>query len=230
MEPKIAAITGAYSGLGAALSRLLAKKGYKLVLGGRNKAELQRFIDEIKKVTDAVAVTMDVRKKDDCKRFIKAAEESFGRLDLLINNAGIWKLAKVEDAKEEDIKNIFETNVFGPIYCAQAAISVMKKQGKGFILNIGSTAGIDYKSSFVAYGSSKAALISLTGCLRAELEGTGIKVAAVSPGGMKTNLFRSEPEKNLDEYMDPDSVAEKILDYIENPTDEWHLVIRRPSK
>lgn len=227
---KVAAITGSYSGLGAALSKILAKKGYKLVLGGRNKVELEKFADEIKKITDVVTIVMDVKKKKDCKRFIKCAVKSFGQLDVLINNAGVWKLSKIEDAKEKDIKNMFETNVFGPIYCAQAAVSVMKKQGKGHIVNIGSTAGVDYKSSFIAYGSSKAALISFTGCLRAELEGTGIHVSVVSPGGMKTNLFRSEPGKNVDDYMEPSLVAEKIINHIENPTDEWHIILRRPIK
>lgn len=230
METKVAAITGAYSGLGASLSRLLAKKGYKLVLGGRNKDKLEKFTDEIKKITDATSVIMDVRKKNDCKRFIKNALDSFGRLDLLINNAGVWKFAKIEDATEKDIKEVFETNVFGPMFCSQAAVEIMKKQKAGHILNIGSTAAVDFKSSFIAYGSSKAALVSFTGCLRAEFEGTGIRVSAFSPGGTKTNLFRSEPEKDIHDYMEPDFVAEKILEHIENPTDEWHIILRRPKK
>ncbi len=229
MTAKIAAVTGAYSGLGASLSRILAKRGYKLVLGGRNKAELEQFANEMKKHADVLTVTMDVRNKSDCERFIGKAIEKFGRLDLLINNAGIWGMASIDEVTEQDIRDIFETNAFGPIYCSQAAVRIMKKQGTGHILNIGSTAAVDYKTSHIAYGSSKAAVIGFTGCLRTELEGTGIRVSVFSPGGIKTQLFRSKPERMKDDFMEPDFVAERILQHIENPADEWHVVLRRPK-
>lgn len=227
MATKVVAITGAYSGLGAALSRTLAKRGYKLVLGGRNKTELERFANEIKKITAVETVAIDVRSKKDCEQFINKTVEKFGRVDILINNAGIWKQANIDEVTEQDIKEMFETNVFGPIYCSQAAIKIMRKQKSGQILNIGSTAAVDYKSSHIAYGSSKSALIGFTGCLKTELEGTGIRVSVFSPGGMKTKLFRSKPERMKEDFMDPAFVAEKILHYIENPTDEWHIILRR---
>lgn len=229
MALKVAAITGAYSGLGAALSKALAERGYKLILGGRNKAELEKFVNEIKNLTDVVPVTMDVKNKKDCEHFINAAVEKFGRLDILINNAGIWKMANIDEVGERDIKDMFETNIFGPIYCSQAAVRIMKKQRAGHILNIGSTAAVDYKTSHIAYGSSKAALIGFTGCLKTELEGTGIRVSVFSPGGMKTQLFRSKPARMRDDFMDPSFVAAKILRHIENPDDEWHVILRRPN-
>jgi NADP-dependent 3-hydroxy acid dehydrogenase YdfG len=229
MTAKVAAITGAYGGLGAALSMALAKRGYKLVLGGRNKSEVEKFADEIKNLTSVVTVTMDVKNKIDCEHFINAAVKNFGRLDILINNAGIWKMANIDEVTEQDIKDMFETNVFGPIYCSQAAVKIMKKQRSGHILNIGSTAAVDYKTSHTAYGSSKAALVGFTGCLKTELEGTGIRVSVFSPGGIKTQLFRSKPERMIDDFMEPDFVAEKILQHIENPTDEWHVILRRPK-
>ncbi len=226
---KVAAITGAYSGLGAALSILLAKEGYSLVLGGRNKKKLEAFAAKMKEVTDVLPVVMDVRNQKECKRFVGATIQKFSRLDLLINNAGVWKLASIEEVKKEDIYDMFETNVFGPIYCSQAAIPAMKKQGSGHILNIGSTAAVDYKSSHIAYGSSKVALVGFTGCLHSELEGTGIRVSVFSPGGMKTQLFRSKPERMKDTFMDPAFVAEKILVHIKNPSDEWNVVLKRST-
>lgn len=229
MATKVAAITGAYSGLGAALSRTLAKRGYKLVLGGKNKTELENFVSEIKNITEIVPVVIDVRNKKDCEHFINEAVQKFGRLDLLINNAGIWKMANIDEVTEQDIKDMFEVNVFGPIYCSQAAIKIMRKQKSGHILNIGSTAAIDYKTSHIAYGSSKAALIGFTGCLRTELEGTGIRISVFSPGGMKTKLFRTRPERMKEDFMDPTFVAEKTLHHIENPSDEWHVILRRPK-
>ncbi len=227
MVTKVVAITGAYSGLGAALSKTLAERGYKLVLGGRNKTELEEFVSEIKKLTDAIAVVIDVRNKKDCEHFINIAVERFGRLDLLINNAGIWKMANIDEVTEQDIKDMFEINVFGPIYCSQAATRIMKKQKAGHILSIGSTAAVDYKTSHIAYGSSKSALVGFTGCLKTELEGTGIRVSVFSPGGMKTKLFRSKPERMKEDFMDPTFVADKILQHVENPTDEWHVILRR---
>lgn len=228
-QPKVVAITGAYKGLGAALSRVFTAKGYKLVLGGRDGEVLEKFANELRDKTEVASIVMDVRKKDDCERFVNTAVEKFCRLDLLINNAGIWKLGSIEETTEEDIRNMFETNVFGPIYCSQAAVRIMKKQGNGHIVNIGSTAAVDYKTSHIAYGSSKAALVGFTGCLRTELEGTGIRVSVFSPGGMKTELFRSKPERMQENFMDPKFVAEKILEYVEHPSDEWHIILRRPN-
>ena len=225
---KVAAITGAYKGLGASLSMALAGKGYKLALVGRDRKELERFAAGIKN-TDVLPVVADVRKKKDCERIVNAAVRRFGRLDLLVNNAGVWKSAKIDDAKEEDIREMFEVNVFGPIYCSQAAVRVMRRQGSGHILNIGSTSAVDNKSSHVAYGSSKAALIGFTGCLGKELEGTGIRVSVFSPGGMKTHLFRSRPERMGDDFMDPDFVAKRIIRHIENPGNKWHVVLRIPQ-
>ena len=227
MAAKVAAITGAYSGIGASLSRMLAKKGYRLVLGGRNKEELEKFAKGLRSLTSVETVVMDVRNRKECERFVYKAEEKFGRLDLLVNNAGIWKIAGIEEVTEQDIKDMFETNVFGPMYCSQAAVKIMKRQGTGHILNIGSTTAVDYRSSHTAYGASKAALVGFTGCLKAELEGTGIRVSVISPGGTKTQLFRSFPERMKDDFMEPDFVAGKIIHHIENPVDEWHVVIRR---
>lgn len=229
METKIVAITGCYKGIGAALSRALAKKGYKLILGGRNKTDLDRFTEEMKKITDVIGIVMDVRNKIDCERFINSGVDKFGHLDILINNAGIWNMASIEEVTEQELKDMFEVNTFGPIYCSQAAIPIMKKQGTGHILNIGATAAIEYKSSHLAYGASKAAIIWLTGYLREELKGSGIRVFVFSPGGTKTEIFRSKPERLREDFMDPNFVAEKIIEHIENPSDEWHIILRRPK-
>lgn len=229
MSAKVAAITGAYKGLGAALAKALAKKGYKLVIGGRDKQELEKFSMEIRKLTDAVSVVMDVRKKRDCERFVQVATKAFGRLDLLINNAGVWKLTPIEEITEDALQEMFETNVFGPIYCAQAAVTIMKKQGHGHILNIGSTAAVTYKNNHIAYSPSKAALVNFTGCLHTELEGTGIRVSVFSPGGMKTELFRTKSAWVQPDFMDPAFVAEKVMEHIEHPSEEWHIILRRPK-
>ena len=227
---KVAAITGAYSGLGAALSELLAKKGYALVLGGRDKEKLQQFTEKMKKITEVEAVQMDVRKKDDCSKFIQEGVKRFQRLDILINNAGIlYTLTPLEEITEEELLDTYRVNVFGPIYCAQAAVKIMKKQSSGHIVNIGSTSALDYKPSHTAYGSSKSALVGFSGSLKTELQGTGIKVTCFNPGGMKTELFRRQPERKTLEFMDPQLVAQKIVEHLESNSEEWLITLRRPK-
>lgn len=227
---KVAAITGAYSGLGAALSELLAKKKYALVIGGRDKKKLENFAKKIRKKVEVVPVVMDVRRKADCERFVKTAVDTFGRLDVLITNAGVlYELKPVEEVTEEEFRDTFEVNTFGVFFCDQAAIRIMKKQKNGHIINIGSTSAVDYKSSHSAYGASKSAVIGLTGCLQKELVGTGVKITVFNPGGMKTDLFRKQPGRSTEGYMEPAFVAERILEHIESNSDEWNVVLRRPG-
>ena len=229
-DKKVAAITGVYSGLGAALSELLAKKGYALVLGGRDKEKLNAFAEKMKNFTEVEAVVMDVQKKENCYRLIEQGVKRFGRLDLLINNAGVLhKLTPLEGIAEEELLDTYRTNVFGPIFCAQAAVTVMKKQGSGHIINIGSTSALDYKTSHIAYGSSKSALVGFSGSLRTELQGTGINVTCFNPGGMKTELFRRQPGRKMEEFMDPQFVAQKIVEHLESNSEEWLITLRRPK-
>ena len=227
MTEKVVAITGAYKGLGAAISELLAKKGYKLVLGGKNKKELDTFAQKLNKLTNVIGVILNVRKKSDCKNFIQTAFEKFGHLDILINNAGfLGKKCSIEDLSEDELKNSFETNLYGPVFLSQEAVKLMKRQESGYILNIGSTSAIDYSSSNLAYGSSKSALIGFTG-IRNELKETGIRVSVFNPGGMKTVLFRNQPGRKTDNYMDPKYAAQKIVDILESDSDEWNIVLKK---
>ena len=225
---KIAAITGGCKGLGAALAQALAKRHHKLVLGSRNKEELEAFVEKIKPITEVIPVIMDVRNKKDCEKFVNAAVKAFGRLDLLINNAGVMlKRTDIGDVTEEELRDTFETNVFGPVYCAKAAIKIMKKQNRGHILNIGSTSAVNYKSRHLVYSASKSAIVSITGSMREDLKNTNIRVSCFSPGGMKTSLFRKQVDSNTESYMDPHFVAEKIMKHVENPSDDWHVILRR---
>lgn len=229
-KSKVVAITGAYSGLGAALAQGLAKKEYSLILGGRNKQSLNKFTEKIKKITTAEAVFMDVKKKSDCQKLIQTAVTTFGRLDILINNAGfLGKKTATENIAEEELKETFETNVYGPFFCTQEALKIMKQQNAGHILNIGSTSAIDNSSSNLAYGSSKSALIGMTATLRNELSNSKIKVTCFNPAGIKTNIFKKyQPERNISDFMNPSFVALKIIEHIESNSKEWNLILREP--
>jgi NADP-dependent 3-hydroxy acid dehydrogenase YdfG len=229
MEEKVMVITGAYSGLGAALSRLAAKRGYRLVLGGKDEIKIRDFCQELGQSSSVIGVACDVTQQMDCFTLIDVAVKHFGRVDILVNNAGVLKDSPINKITPDELWDTFETNVFGVIFCCQAALNVMRKQNSGLILNIGSTTVLDYKPNRVSYGASKSAVVGLTGNLRQELEGTGITACVFSPGGMKTNLFRDQPDKDLDSFMEPEFVAERIMDYIEKPITAWHVVLRRPA-
>ncbi len=229
LKGKVVAITGAYSGLGAALSEALAKKGCRLVLGGRNEKSLEAFAEKMKGLTDAVGVKMDVRYLNDCRNLVETAVKNFGRLDIMINNAGVWDMAPIEDITEEQVKDMFETNTFGMIYCSKFAIKEMKKQGYGMVVNVSSVAGIDFKKNEGIYSASKHAAVGFTGCLAEDLKDSGIRVLCICPGGMKTGLFRNNPERMKPEFMEPSGVAGKIIWHLENQTDEWLIILRRPK-
>lgn len=231
-EKKVAVITGGYKGIGGALSELLAKKGYALVIGGRNEKELRAFSKTLQKWTEAEPVVMDVRKKEDCVSFFQQAVQRFGKVDLFVNNAGmLGKKQSMEEISEEELRETFETNVYGPFFCMQEAVKIMKKQGFGHILNIGSTSAIDSSSSNLAYASSKAALTGCTATLRNELSGTGIRVSIFHPAGTKTAIFqRFQSERNIERFMDAELVAQKIVEHLSSDTSEWSVVFRGEEK
>ncbi len=231
MEKKVVAITGATKGLGLALAEQLAQKGYYLILGSRNLQELQEIEKEFQKLTKIIIIQMDVTKKADCEAFIKKAEKSFGKLDILINNAGILTRAIIfEQITEKELRDNYETNVFGTFFCSQAAVKVMRKQGYGHIINIGSSAAIDLKTSTIAYGSSKSAVNALTAFLRSELNETAIKVSVINPAGIKTSLFKQQPERKIDNFMAVNYVAKKIIDHLESNSNDWNIIIRKEGE
>ena len=123
---------------------------------------------------------------------------------------------------------MFEVNVFGTMFCTKAAVSEMKKRSKGLIINIASTAALDFKLHQLTYGATKHAVLGFTGSLYEELKNTGIKSICFCPGGMKTNLYRRKIENLKHEFMDPEFVANYLIEQIETDNPEWLIVLRRP--
>lgn len=226
LNGRVVAITGAYKGLGAALSEALARKGCRLVLAGRNEKELRVFSDKMRKIAEVVPVAADVRKKEDNERLIREAVNRFGRLDILINNAGVWWKGKIDDITEDELAEMFETNTFGPVWSAKAALDAMEKQKSGCIVNICSVTAVDHRSANPLYAASKGALLSFTGSIAAHLKDTNIRAICFCPGGMKTELFRRNPERFDPNFMDPKDVADYLIRFIESDSKEWLLVLR----
>lgn len=184
---KVAIVTGAGRGIGRSIATALAKDGYTLVLNYRsNRAELESFVSEIG--AEVTLVQGDVTSHSDAENLVKAAVETYGRLDLLINNAGITRDTLLLRMSEEDFDAVTETNLKGTFNCSKHAAKVMFKQRSGVIINISSVVGITGNIGQSNYAASKAGVIGFTKAAARELAPRGVRVNAVAPGFIATQM------------------------------------------
>ncbi|CAD0197526.1 unnamed protein product [Chrysodeixis includens] len=188
---KVVLITGASSGIGADTAIEFAKLDAKLVVTGRNKDNLEKTAKECElqspsKLTP-LSVVGDVDKEADIERLIKETIDHFGQLDVLVNNAGIMGMGSIENTSLEQYDSIMNTNVRGPYYLTMLATPHLVKS-KGNIVNVSSIAGLRSFPGVLAYCTSKAAMDQFTRCVALELAGKGVRVNAVNPGVIATNI------------------------------------------
>lgn len=182
LEGKVAVVTGSSRGIGKALAHGLALKGARVVINGRNEARLLETRQALReKGFDAVAVAGDVSVFEDCRKLVDETLKAYGRLDILINNAGLSLEGEVEHADPDAARRIIEVNILGCVYPTQAAIPHLKKTG-GSVLFISSLAGIYGLPNFSMYSASKMALTALAQSLKIELGGTGVHVGIAYVG------------------------------------------------
>ncbi len=182
-------ITGTSSGFGRAFATYALEKGYNVVATARNP---ERLNDLVAQAPDRVlALALDVDRPGDAAAAVGAALERFGRLDVLINNAGYGILGAVEETPENELRALMETNFFGAAAVIKAALPALRAQGSGAIVNISSLGGQLSFAGFSAYSASKFALEGLSEALAQEVAPFGIKVLIVEPGNFRTNLLGS---------------------------------------
>ncbi len=227
IDGKVVVITGASRGLGRELARIAASKGAHVVVSSRAGDELKEVAREI----DGVAVVADVTKESDLRALAEAAVSKFGKIDIWVNNAGIWvPYGPAEDLQMDKVRAMFEVNVFGLMEGSRVALKQMRTQGKGMIVNIVSTSALSGRPLATAYASSKYAAKGFTESLREELRGTSIKIIAVHPGGMKTQLFDEKKHPDYENFVDPAVFAEKIIDNLESLEPQEDQILRRPNQ
>ncbi|MCF0065758.1 SDR family oxidoreductase [Dyadobacter chenwenxiniae] len=186
IENKVIAITGASSGIGEATAELLAAKGAKVVLGARRADLLATLTERIQKAGgQAVYLQMDVTKRTEVASLVQLALNEFGRLDVIINNAGISQLQLLEDVDVEGWEQMIDVNLKGTLYGIAAALPVFKMQGSGHIINIISTAGISIVPTMGVYAATKNAVRTVSEALRQESKGRW-RVTGISPGFVDT--------------------------------------------
>jgi len=236
IKNKVAIITGASSGIGLATARLLSRKGAKVVLAARSSQKIKRLEKDL---PSSYAVATDMTKQNQIKNLINKTKKKYGRIDILINNAGRGYDAMVEKIDPQKFSELFALNVIGPLFAMQQVLPVMKKQKSGMIVNISSGTSLMTIPGISAYSSIKRALNGLTLTAREELAKNKIKVSVVYPYITNTNFYKNKisfkksakaaGEENFYLAGDPaEKVAEKILEAIR--TEEAEIYVREQIK
>ena len=188
IKDKVVAITGASSGMGRAIALLLASSGAKVVLGARREDHLKQLVKQIQDAGGhAVYAVTDVTSRRDLINLVQLATSAFGRLDVIINNAGISQLSRMDALDVEGWEAMIDVNLKGVLYGMAAAIPVFTAQGEGYIINIISTSGIKITPTMAVYAATKNAVRTLTEAFRQESDGK-IRITGISPGFVNTEL------------------------------------------
>jgi 3-oxoacyl-[acyl-carrier protein] reductase len=198
LENKVAIITGAGSGIGRETALLFAKEGAKVVVADVNEKAGEETVVEIKKNGEGFFVKLDVSNREQSKQMVKTTLEKYGRIDVLINNAGIVQDAFLSKMTEEQWDRVINVDLKGVFNCSQAVVEVMINQGNGVIINTSSIVGVEGNVGQVNYAAAKAGLIGMTKTLAKELGKKGIRVNAVAPGFITTPMTSNVPEKILE--------------------------------
>jgi NADP-dependent 3-hydroxy acid dehydrogenase YdfG len=197
VEGKVVVITGASSGLGEATAKILSAQGGTVVLGARRVDRIQALAKELTTAGGkALAVATDVADRQQVKNLVDAAVEAHGRVDVMINNAGLMPQALLERLQVDEWERMIDVNLKGVLYGIAAALPIMKQQKSGHFINVSSVAGHKVGPGFAVYAATKFAVRALTEGLRQEVKPYNIRTTVISPGAVATELPNSvtDPE------------------------------------
>ena len=237
IQGKVVFITGASSGIGEATARLLAERGAKVLMGARRTDRLEKIAAELKAAGhDATAKTLDVTSLDDMNAFVQFGLETYGRVDVMINNAGIMPVSALEALKIEEWNRMIDVNIRGVLHGIAAALPVMKKAGHGQFINLSSIGGHRVWPTYAVYCATKFAVLAISEGLRQEQ--TNIRVTVITPGVTTSELAEtiSDPNarnstKAFREVAIPAAAIARSMAYaIEQPDDvDVNEIIVRPT-
>ena len=236
-------ITGCSTGFGRELAKHVLERGYRTVVTARNPDE----VNDLAAMGEALVLKLDVTDQGEIDAAIKAAQSKFGRIDVLVNNAGIGYFAAVEESEEDQIRRMFEINVFGLSRMMRAVLPGMRYRRKGHIVNFSSIGGLVSFPATGYYHATKFAVEGLSEALWQEVEPLGIKVMLVEPSGFRTDWAgrsANESKRQIDDYAatagarrsqsralsgkqpgDPVRAARAIVKAIESPNPPHHLLL-----
>ncbi|MCL2448422.1 MAG: SDR family oxidoreductase [Polyangiaceae bacterium] len=239
IEGKVVIVTGSSGGIGKATAILLAERGAKVVLGARRQDQLARVAEQITRSGGQVVFgSVDVRRRDDLCKLVHLARGQFGRLDVLVSNAGVGLISPIDELRVEDWNTMIDVNFRGVLYGVAAALPAFRAQGSGHFVNVLSTAGLRIVPMQGVYAATKNAVRTFAESLRQEA-GNKVRVTNVSPGFVRTDFVESVPNEALKQQsreqrdriaIEPDAIARAILFAIEQPADvDVGDIVLRPT-
>lgn len=213
LESKAALVTGAGRGIGRAICLALADAGAHVVAAARTTEEINAVAREIADAGGkATAVTADIANEDDVVALFGQIRDTIGRLDVLVNNAGVGAYGPVVDFAAADVDRIMAVNVRGTFLCCREAMKLMIPRHDGYIINISSVVGFRGYPNQAAYTAAKHAVMGLTKSLAVEAQEHGIRVSAICPGGVDTEMIRrSRPDLDPSVLMHPEDIAQSVM-------------------
>jgi NADP-dependent 3-hydroxy acid dehydrogenase YdfG len=239
IEGKVVVITGASSGIGEATALLLAERGAKVVLGARRPDRLETLAARIANAGgEAAYARTDVKRRDDLSALVKLACERYGKLDVIVNNAGVMPISPLDELRVEDWEEMIDINIKGVLNGIAAALPVFREQGFGHFVNTASTAGHKTVPNMSVYSGTKFAVRAISEGLRQEA-GDKLRVTLISPGIVRTNFTEGVTNQELKAQlaasrdklaMPPNAIARAIAFAIEQPADiDVNEIVLRPT-
>ena len=225
LSGKAALVTGSTNGIGLAIAAALVGRGVHVVVSSRTEARVREVVERLARRGPgrAVGIACDVRDPEQCARAVTGAVDSFGRLDVLVNNAGVGHLRPVQELTLAEWRDQIETNLGGVFHCARAAIPHLSASGDGWIVNIASLAGRNAFAGGAGYNATKFGLVGMSEAMMLDLRYQGIRVSVVMPGSVQTE-FSGRHSSDKEWALQPEDVATAVVQLLELPL---HALVSR---
>ncbi len=212
VDSRVWLITGSSTGFGRALAEAVLEHGDRVIATARKPEQLQELVERYPEKARAIA--LDVTNLEQVQTALQEAQQAFGRIDVLVNNAGYGLIGALEEVSEEQIRRNFETNLFGAINMIRAILPIMRQQGSGHILNMSAIAGFSNELGFSIYGGAKFALEGVSEAVQGEVASLGIKVTIIEPGPFRTDFIGRSLDRATTPMPEYEPTVGKFLNFL----------------
>lgn len=232
LQNKVAIITGGSKGIGYGIAEALMAQGMRVAITSRSQENADEAVESLNKATkgEAIGLAADVRSLDSQKKVVKQVVDKWGKLDLMVANAGVGHFASIEELTEEQWNETIETNLTGVFFSVKAALDALKFS-KGYIITISSLAGTNFFAGGSAYNASKFGLTGFSQAIMLDLRSHGIKVTTIMPGSVATHFNNHEPSEKDSWKIQQEDMGEMVVDLMKmNPRTLPSKIEVRPSQ